>query len=92
MRTATLGLGIVLTLALAPCAHAAMIDWAKVDSAFGKTASVQGEIHRYGFPRSDLQVTLDGVTIKPALALGGWARLRADERRQHGRDGGLGPH
>jgi hypothetical protein len=33
---------------------------------------VQGEIHRYGFPRSDLQVTLDGVTIKPALALGGW--------------------
>ena len=33
---------------------------------------VQGEIHRYGFPRTDLQVTLDGVTIKPALALGGW--------------------
>ena len=24
------------------------------------------------FPRSDLQVTLDGVAIKPALALGGW--------------------
>src|SRR5215467_4688049 len=31
-----------------------------------------GGIHRYGFPRSDLHVTLDGVTIKPALALGGW--------------------
>jgi len=28
--------------------------------------------HRYGIPRSDLQVTLDGVRIKPALALGGW--------------------
>ena len=24
------------------------------------------------FPRTDLQVTLDGVAIKPALALGGW--------------------
>src|SRR5262249_36448678 len=42
------------------------------DTALGKTANVQGEVHRYGIPRSDLQVTLDGVTIKPALALGGW--------------------
>ena len=33
---------------------------------------MQGEVHRYGLPRSDLQVTLDGVAIKPALALGGW--------------------
>jgi Domain of Unknown Function (DUF1259) len=48
------------------------IDWAKVDAALGKTASVQGEVHRYGIPRSDLQVTVDGVSIKPALALGGW--------------------
>jgi Domain of Unknown Function (DUF1259) len=51
---------------------AADIDWAKVGAALGKTASVQGEVHRYGIPRSDLQVTVDGVTIKPALALGGW--------------------
>ena len=51
---------------------AADIDWAKVDAALGKTASVQGNVHRYGIPRSDLQVTVDGVTIKPALALGGW--------------------
>ena len=33
---------------------------------------MQGEVHRYDIPRSDLQVTIDGVTIKPALALGGW--------------------
>jgi hypothetical protein len=51
---------------------AADIDWAKVDTALGKTASVQGDVHRYGIPRSDLQVTVDGVAIKPALALGGW--------------------
>jgi hypothetical protein len=36
---------------------AADIDWAKVDAALGKTASAQGEVHRYGIPRSDLQVT-----------------------------------
>lgn len=44
----------------------------KVDAALGKTAAVQGDVHRYGMPRSDLKVILDGVTIKPALALGGW--------------------
>ena len=53
-------------------ATAAEIDWKKVDAALGKTAAVSGEVHRYGLPRSDLHVTLDGVTIKPALALGGW--------------------
>jgi len=51
---------------------AADIDWSKVDTALGKTAAVQGEVHRYGIPRRDLKVTLDGVDIKPALALGGW--------------------
>jgi hypothetical protein len=51
---------------------AADIDWSKVDTALEKTATVQGDVHRYGITRSDLKVTLDGVQIKPALALGGW--------------------
>jgi hypothetical protein len=72
MRTAIAGLGFALTFALAAQAHAAEIDWANVDKALGKTASVQGDVHRYGIPRTDLQVTLDGVAIEPALALGGW--------------------
>jgi Domain of Unknown Function (DUF1259) len=58
-------------LSAAP-AQAQAIDWAKVDGIFGRSAAVAGEIHRYGFPRTDLQVTLDGVTIRPAFALGGW--------------------
>jgi Domain of Unknown Function (DUF1259) len=33
---------------------------------------VTGAVHRYGLPRSDLKVTLDGVSIKPGFALGGW--------------------
>lgn len=52
--------------------RAAEIDWTKVDAALGKPAVVSGGVHRYGLPRSDLKVTLDGVAIKPALALGGW--------------------
>jgi hypothetical protein len=53
------------------------IDWQKVDDAFGrKPAAVSGDAHRYGFPRTDLAVTLDGVAIKPALALGGWIAFK----------------
>src|SRR6478609_5717461 len=63
---------LAIAFLLSGPSRAADIDWTKVDAALGKTASVQGEVHRYGIPRSDLQVTLDGVAIKPALALGGW--------------------
>src|ERR1041384_8478662 len=57
-------------------AFAQEIDWKKVDEAFGRSGAVTGDVHRYGFPRSDLQVTVDGVTIKPAFALGGWIALK----------------
>ena len=63
---------LVAAMAFPALAKAAEIDWKKVDAALGKTAAVSGEVHRYGLPRSDLKVTLDGVAIKPALALGGW--------------------
>jgi hypothetical protein len=57
-------------------AKAQEIDWKKVDEALGRSAAVSGDVHRYGFPRSDLTVTLDGITIRPALALGGWAAFK----------------
>lgn len=48
-------------------------DWSKIDQTLGRTGAVQGGVvHRYGVPRSDLVVTVDGVTIKPSFALGGW--------------------
>ena len=54
-------------------ASAADIDWSKLDQVIGKKGSQQpGGVHKYGLPRSDLQVTVDGVAIKPALALGSW--------------------
>jgi hypothetical protein len=60
-------------LALCVAAAAADIDWSKVDEALGKKgAELPGGVHKYGLPRSDLGVTVDGVAIKPALALGSW--------------------
>ena len=58
-------------------ASAQAIDWEKVDAAFGrKAAAIAGDVHRYGFPRTDLAVTVDGVAIRPAFALGGWIAFK----------------
>jgi hypothetical protein len=57
-------------------AHAQDLNWEQVDDVFSRKAAVTGDVHRYGFPRTDLSVTLDGVTIKPALALGGWVAFK----------------
>ena len=67
----------IFSASFSTVAIAQEIDWQKVDDAFGrKPAAVAGDVHRYGFPRTDLAVTLDGVAIKPALALGGWIAFK----------------
>lgn len=49
------------------------ISWSGVDRALGRRGTPQGAgIVKYSFPRSDLQVTVRGVRIAPALALGSW--------------------
>jgi hypothetical protein len=52
------------------------IDWQQIDATLGRKPAVSGDVHRYGFPRTDLSVTLDGVAIKPTLALGGWVAFK----------------
>jgi hypothetical protein len=71
-RIATILTGLA-ALSLSLGAQAADIDWSKVDQALGKPgANLPGGVHKYGLPRSDLKITVDGVAIKPTLALGSW--------------------
>jgi hypothetical protein len=52
-------------------------DWSAVTSAIGRSGSLQPDgAMKYGFPRGDLKVTLDGVRIRPALALGSWVAFK----------------
>lgn len=71
MKTAFTFLAAAALLLAASLAKAET-NWPQVDSIIGKKAAVSGTVRRYGLPRSDLHVTLDGVSIKPGLALGGW--------------------
>ena len=68
-------MGTIALIALVLCAStvAADPDWSRVDQALGKKGTEQpGGLHKYGLPRSDLTVSVDGVSIKPSLALGSW--------------------
>ena len=49
------------------------IDWAAVDAALGRTGATQaGGEYRFNMPRSELNVMVDGVQIRPSLSLGSW--------------------
>jgi len=67
---------VILCLAAAPrivCAQ----DWKAVDQALGRAGAMQpGDVYKFGFPRSDLHVTVGGVSIKPSLALGSWVAFK----------------
>jgi len=48
--------------------------WTHVDTILGRGgADMPGGVHKYSFPRSDLDVVAGGVHVRPALALGSWA-------------------
>src|SRR5215211_306997 len=66
----------LIAISLNTAARSQDIDWQKIDETLGRKAVVSADVHRYGFPRTDLSVTLDGVAIKPALALGGWVAFK----------------
>src|ERR1700704_3660722 len=56
-----------------PSSSAPEAQWAATAKALSKSGTeMPGGIYRVGMPRTDLQVTLDGVTLKPTFALGSW--------------------
>src|SRR5205809_1858320 len=56
---------------------AAAIDWKSVEQALGKAGSMQpGDVYKVSLPRSDLKVSVGGVELKPALALGSWVAFK----------------
>lgn len=66
---------VLLLVAAAP--KSSITDWKDVEQALGRAGTLlPGDVYKVSFPRSDLNVTLDGVTIKPALALGSWAAFK----------------
>jgi len=56
----------------------ATADWKDVDAAMGRAGQDQPDgTHKYGLPRKDMNVTVNGVQIKAGLALGSWVAFKA---------------
>lgn len=64
---------MVLSLALPVLAAAQGLDTAKIDQVLGRSGQKIGDVYKFGFPRTDLHVSVHGLAIKPGLALGTWA-------------------
>lgn len=55
------------------------LDTARIDEALGRSGQKTGDVYRWGFPRTDLHVSVAGVEIKPGLALGSWAAFTGND-------------
>jgi len=64
------GLGLATVLPASPPDS----SWQSVDEVLGSAGKdLPGGVHRFGWPRSDLHVTIGSVAVEPAVALGSWA-------------------
>jgi hypothetical protein len=45
-------------------------DWASVEKVFGKKGTVQGDVFKISYLRTDLTVKVNGFTVAPGFALG----------------------
>jgi hypothetical protein len=76
MRAVTMFTSLGL-LALGTSAWAAEGWQQQIATGLGKPgADMPGGVYRVGLPRTDLKVVLDGVEIKPTLALGSWLAFK----------------
>jgi hypothetical protein len=64
----------ILFLILLLCAGGGFgqIDSLGLNNIFGKKGTVQGQVYKVTFPRSDLKVKVNDFAVAPGLALGSW--------------------
>ena len=70
-------LAVISLLSSTAPLRAAQPDWKAVEQALGKSGQLQdGDVFRVGMPRTDLSVTVKGVPVKAAFALGSYAAFK----------------
>ena len=57
------------------------LDTTGIDQALGRSGQKSGEVYKLSFPRTDLHVAVNGVSIKPGLALGSWAAFSGTDEK-----------
>jgi hypothetical protein len=79
LRLPSLGFSLILSVGLASASLGQDLSsrFPGVEDALGRKGTPQpGEVLKFSFPRSDLTVVADGVTLRPAFALGSWIAFK----------------
>lgn len=73
---------VVLSLLGLPIASSAQgLNTENIDQVMGRSGQKTGEVYKLSFPRTDLHVAVNGVAIKPGLALGSWAAFSGTDEK-----------
>ena len=68
---------LLLFAALFAAAVPAQADWrGAAEKGVGRAGISSGNVIKFYFPRSDMDVKVKGMTVEPALALTGWVTLK----------------
>lgn len=62
-------------------AYGQSTDWNGVEKVFGRKGTVQGDLFKVTFPRSDLSVKMGEVSVEPGLALTSWIGFKGMGQR-----------
>lgn len=78
LSTSSIPLLLALALCASPVFAGGELDPASIGEASGATPTVADDgVVRIGWSRTDVVVTVDGMTLPPAAGLGSWAAFRA---------------
>src|SRR5512140_652879 len=70
---------MVYVLLLCGSAIAQTNDWSAVEKALGRSGkAMPGGVMKFGMPRSDLDVRLNGIKLEGPFALGSWIAFQGD--------------
>jgi hypothetical protein len=65
-------ISVILLCLLSAVAFSATSPWGRIEKLFGKKGITNGTMFKITFPRTDLTVNIDNVSISPGLALTTW--------------------
>ena len=61
-------------------------DWSSVEKIFGKKGTVQDNVFKIGYPRSDLKIKIGDFAVAPGFALGSWIGFINTSKRMNMQD------
>ena len=83
MKKATI---ILVSLLIVLTGFSQKNNWSSVETVFGKKGTVQDNVFKISYPRSDLKVKVGDFSVAPGFALGSWIGFINQSKRMNMQD------